>query len=99
MAEFHYADVLIAPLVTEKSNDLMIELNKYVFAVSPRANKSNIRRAVTDRFNVKVKSVHIIRLPRKPKRVGMHKFKSRERLKAIVTLAAGESITELSEAV
>ena len=99
MAEFHYADILVCPVVTEKSNDLMIGLNKYVFTVSPRATKTDVRRAVSERFNVKVAGVNLINLPRKPKRAGTHKFKTNIRRKAIVTLVEGERIAELSEAV
>lgn len=99
MAEFHYADVLVCPVITEKSNDLMIELGKYVFTVTSRATKTDVRRAVSERFNVKVASVNLINLPRKPKRAGTHKFKTNIRRKAIVTLAPGERIPELSEAV
>ncbi|MCH7472283.1 50S ribosomal protein L23 [bacterium] len=99
MPEFHYADVLIHPVVSEKSNDLMITQNKYVFVVSPRATKTDIRRAVTERFNVKVTGVNLIKLPGKPKRFGRHTFHTAKRRKAIVTLAAGEGIPELSEAV
>ncbi len=99
MAEFHFADILVCPVVTEKSNDLMIELNKYVFTVSQRATKTDVRRAVSERFDVKVINVNLINLPRKPKRAGMHKFQTGIRRKAIVTLAEGERIPELSEAV
>lgn len=99
MAEFHYADVLVCPVITEKSNFLMMEQGKYVFTVTPRATKTDVRRAVSERFNVKVASVNLINLPRKPKRAGMHRFKTNIRRKAIVTLARGERIPELSEAV
>jgi len=99
MGEFHYADVLIQPAVSEKSNDLMIEQNKYVFIVAPRASKTDIRRAVAERFNVTVTDVNIVNLPRKSKRVGMHRYYTGRRRKAIVTLAAGQTIPELSEAV
>ena len=99
MTEFHYADVLIGPVITEKSNDLMIDLNKYVFAISSDATKNDITRAVAERFDVKVKDVNIVTLPRKPKRAGMHRYKTKVRRKAVVTLVDGELIPELSEAV
>lgn len=99
MSEFHYADVLIGPIITEKSNELMITQGKYVFAVTAVATKPDVMRAVTARFNVKVDNVNMIKLPRKPKRAGMHKYSTNIRRKAIVTLAQGETIPELSEAV
>jgi large subunit ribosomal protein L23 len=99
MSEFHYADVLLGPVITEKSNDLMIEMNKYVFAISLRATKNDVKRAVAERFDVKVKDVNIVTLPRKPKRAGMRKYQTKVRRKAVVTLVEGELIPELSEAV
>lgn len=99
MAGFHFADILLEPVISEKSNDLMIEENKYVFKVAPNATKTDIRRAVSERFNVKVAQVNLINLPRKPKRAGMHRFHTAKRRKAIVTLAEGEGIPELSQAV
>lgn len=99
MAEFHYADVLIAPIISEKSNEMMMSLGKYMFFISPRATKTDVSRAVGERFGVKVSAVHIINLPRKPKRAGRHAYQTSKRRKAIVTLATGEHIPELSEAV
>ncbi len=98
MPEFHYADVLLAPIYTEKSNDLMMNEGKYVFAIAPKATKQDVARAVTERFNVKVEDVHIINLPRKPKRAGRWNYKTAKRRKAIVKLFEGASIPELSEA-
>jgi large subunit ribosomal protein L23 len=99
MAGFHYADVLIAPIISEKSNEMMMGLGKYMFYVAPRATKTDISRAVSERFGVKVMMVHIVNLPRKPKRAGRHVYKTSKRRKAIVTLEKGEHIPELSEAV
>jgi large subunit ribosomal protein L23 len=96
---FHYANILVEPVISEKSNDLMIEANKYVFIISARATKTDIKRAVSERFNVKVKQVNIINLPRKPKRAGMRKYMSELRRKAIVTLVEGQGIPELSQAI
>jgi large subunit ribosomal protein L23 len=99
MAEFHYADVLIAPIISEKSNEMMMEQGKYMFLVSPQATKTDISRAVSERFNVSVTAVNIVNLPRKPKRAGRHTYHTAKRRKAIITLAAGQHIPELSEAV
>jgi large subunit ribosomal protein L23 len=99
MSSFHYADVLVNPIITEKSNELMIEAGKYMFVISPRATKTDVRRAVSERFNVHVAAVNIINLPRKPKRVGRSSYMSEKRRRAVVTLLAGERIAELNEAV
>jgi large subunit ribosomal protein L23 len=99
MSGMHYSDVLISPVVSEKTNDMMIEENKYVFVVSPRATKVDIRRAVSQRYNVVVDKVNLVNLPRKPKRVGRNAYKTGKRRKAIVTLLAGQGIPELSQAV
>ena len=53
--------ILIKPLLSEKSTKLSDSLNKYVFQVSKDANKLVIKKAVEDRFNVKVKKVSTIR--------------------------------------
>jgi large subunit ribosomal protein L23 len=93
----HYADVLVAPLISEKSNDLMIDLNKYVFAVAPRATKTDVANAIKEKYNVAVRDVNLINLPGKPKRVGRYKFESQVRRKAVITLAPGEMIADLNE--
>lgn len=95
---FHFADILVAPVISERTNDLMIQENKYVFMVTERATKCDVKRAISERFNVKVLDVNIINLPRKPKRAGRHNYMSAKRRKAIVSLAEGERIRELSEA-
>ena len=53
----NYTDIIIRPLLTEKSN-LMTEMsNKYIFQVASDANKIEIKRSIEQRFNVKVKKV------------------------------------------
>jgi large subunit ribosomal protein L23 len=99
MTGMHYADVLISPVVSEKTNDMMIEENKYVFVISPRATKVDVRRAVSQRYNVVVDKVNLVNLPRKPKHFGRSRFVTGKRRKAIVTLIAGQGIPELSQAV
>jgi large subunit ribosomal protein L23 len=99
MSGFHYADILVHPIITEKSSEMMATEGKYMFVVAPRATKTDIARAVNERFNVKVLAVNIINLPRKPKHFGRHAFLSAKRRKAIVTLAPGEHIHEMSEAI
>lgn len=90
-------DVLIRPIITEKTTLLMQE-NKYTFQVPLTANKVEIRKAVESIFNVKVEKVATIRVLGKTKRMGRTVGKRSDYKKAIVTLKAGETI-ELFEGV
>lgn len=84
-------DIIIRPIVTEKSSSLM-EGNKYTFEVHKDANKIQIRNAVEEVFKVKVLSVNTINVKSKPKRMGAFLGKSRSWKKAIVALPAGQRI-------
>ena len=85
-------DVIRRPLVTEKSNIGKEEDNLVTFAVDPRANKHDIRRAVEQLFEVTVMDVRTMRMPRKTKRVGRFMGRKPEWKKAIVRLAEGQTI-------
>jgi large subunit ribosomal protein L23 len=85
-------DVIRRPLVTEKSNIGREEQNLVTFAVDPRANKHEIRRAVEELFRVKVLDVRTLNLPRKTRRVGRFAGRKPAWKKAIVKLAEGQSI-------
>jgi large subunit ribosomal protein L23 len=84
--------VIQRPLVTEKSNLGREESNLATFAVDPRANKHEIRRAVEELFKVQVLTVRTMRQPGKMKRVGRHIGRRPIWKKAIVQLAEGQSI-------
>ncbi|MCH8133719.1 MAG: 50S ribosomal protein L23 [Myxococcales bacterium] len=84
--------VIQRPVVTEKSSIDREENNVVTFAVDPRANKHEIQRAVEQLFDVSVLDVHTMRMPRKTRRVGKTKGRKPEWKKAIVKLAAGQSI-------
>lgn len=84
-------DILIKPLVSEKSTDLLQD-NKYTFQVPLKANKVQIRQAVEQIFKVKVQSVNTIRMQGKTKRMGKFVGKRSDYKKAIVTLAPGNQI-------
>ncbi|HHV61738.1 MAG TPA: 50S ribosomal protein L23 [Firmicutes bacterium] len=84
-------DIVIRPLVTEKSTRLL-EQNKYTFIVNPRANKTQIKEAVEAIFKVKVRDVATIRVHGKIKRVGRFQGRTPELKKAIVTLEKNYSI-------
>lgn len=90
-------DILIKPIITEKSTAMMAE-GKYTFQVPLKANKYQIRDAVEEVFQVKVASVSTMRMEGKTKRMGRYVGKRSDWKKAIVTLKEGESI-ELFEGV
>ena len=84
-------DILIRPLITEKSTQLMEE-GKYVFVVAKKANKIEIAKAVAQVFNVKVANVNTVNVSGKVKRMGRFVGKRSAYKKAIVKLAPGEPI-------
>ncbi|MBR1729036.1 MAG: 50S ribosomal protein L23 [Selenomonadaceae bacterium] len=84
-------DILIRPLITEKTTELMAE-GKYVFVVDKNANKIEIAKAVKEVFDVKVDKVNTIKVKGKTKRLGRTSGKRPDYKKAIVKLAAGETI-------
>ncbi len=84
-------DILIRPKITERTTDLMAE-GKYVFIVDKRANKIQIANAVAEVFNVKVEKVNTVNVKGKTKRRGRTVGKTANYKKAIVKLAAGETI-------
>ncbi len=81
-------DVLIAPVVSEKSYGLLDE-GKYTFIVDPRANKTEIRVAVEQIFKVKVDSVHTMNRPGKSRRTRFGTGRRKDTKRAIVTLKDG----------
>jgi large subunit ribosomal protein L23 len=87
----HVREVLQAPVVSEKSYEL-IEDGKYSFRVHPDAHKTQIRQAVEELFDVKVVRVNISKVQPKPKRRGVHKGTKPGWKKAIVQLEEGQSI-------
>ena len=84
-------EIIIRPLITEKSTTLMAE-GTYVFEVAKAANKIKIAKAVSEIFKVKVADVNTINVEGKKKRMGRFVGKRSDFKKAIVKLAAGETI-------
>jgi len=84
-------DVLIRPIVSEKSYSLMDE-GKYTFEVAPNANKTEIKIAVEKVFGVKVQSVNTINRKGKVRRTRFGMGKRKDVKRAIVTLGAGETL-------
>ena len=87
----HYSDIIIAPVITEKS---MVERqnNVYTFKVCKDATKDEIKFAVEEAFKVSVKKVNTLNTKAKRRRVGRYVGKTKTYKKAIVTLAEGSSI-------
>lgn len=84
-------DILIRPIVTEKSTALM-EQGEYTFRVPLAATKIQIRQAVEQIFKVKVQAVNTMRYEGKLKRMGRTQGRRSDWKKAVVTLKPGEAI-------
>jgi large subunit ribosomal protein L23 len=85
------ADLIRRPLVTEKAT-LMMENNQYVFEVDPKATKPEIKAAIEELFEVKVVAVNTYNPPKKKRRFGRFVGNRAHYKRAIVTLAAGDTI-------
>ena len=97
MASIQYYDVIIRPVITEKSMNAMGE-KKYTFLVHPEANKTQIKEAVEKMFEgTKVKSVNTINNDGKKKRRGMVVGKTAKTKKAIVALTEESKDIEIFE--
>ena len=97
MADLKYYDVILKPVVTEKSMNAMAE-KKYVFYVHPDATKGQIKEAVEKMFDgAKVDSVNTMNLDGKTKRRGMTYGKTAQKKKAIVKLTAESKDIEIFE--
>jgi len=87
----HPGEVLISPVVSEKSYGQIVQ-NRYTFKVHQDAHKTQVRQAVEELFDVKVLQVNIVKVQAKPKRRGVHKGIRPGWKKAIVQLKPGDSI-------
>ena len=88
----NYRDIIKAPIITEKSSDLAQKENTYVFSVSVKANKTEIKEAIGKLFNVKVESVNTVNVRPRKKRVGKYTGYTNKVKKAYVKLQEGSSI-------
>ena len=86
-----YTDIIIAPIITEKSAH-QAEQNVYTFKVASSANKIEIKKAIEAAFGVKVEKVNTLNTKAKSKRVGRYTGKTKTYKKAFVTLKDGETI-------
>ena len=97
MADLKYYDVILKPVITEKSMNAMAD-KKYTFLVHPDATKSQVKEAVEKMFKgTKVKSVNTMNLDGKTKRRGMTFGKTAKTKKAIVKLTAESADIEIFE--
>ena len=95
MANIQYYDVILKPVITEKSMGIMAE-KKYTFLVHPEANKTMIKEAVEKMFEgAKVKSVNTMNIDGKKKRRGMVVGKTAKTKKAIVQLTEDSKDLEI----
>lgn len=85
------SEVLLRPTITEKST-LLQEEGQYTFVVAPKANKTLVKQAVEQNFNVKVLNVNITLNRGKRKRYGPRSKKRPDVKKAVVTLQPGDRI-------
>jgi large subunit ribosomal protein L23 len=86
------SQILVRPLVTEKSHEQLDRHGAYTFVVANDANKIEIAHAIEKQFNVKVKDVRTMRYAGKEKRMGRFSGRKASWKKAVVTLAEGDSI-------
>jgi large subunit ribosomal protein L23 len=90
-------DIILKPVITEKTSDFMA-VNKYVFEVDKKANKTEVKQAIEEIFGVKVAKVNVIKMPAKPKTYGRYSGYTRSWKKAIITLTEDSKSIELFEA-
>ena len=85
-------DIILSPVVSEKSYDLIEDLNTYTFEIDPRANKTEVKQAIEIIFGVKVRRVNTQNRKGKLKRTGWVIGKRPDRKRALVTLVDGDEI-------
>ena len=85
------AQIIKYPIITDKATRLL-ENNQYSFIVDRYSDKTTIKAAIEDLFNVKVIKINTCRLPRKKKRVGKYIGWKPQYKKAILTLSEGDTI-------
>ena len=93
-----YYNVLVAPVISEKSTLVGEQANQYVFKVSKRANKGDVKNAIELFFNVSVTAVQILNRKGKEKRYGRTLGRRVNEKKAYVSLKEGQTIQFGSEA-
>ena len=90
-------DIIVRPLVTEKSIKAQDSVNTVVFEVKKGTNKIQIKKAIEEIFNVKVESVNVVNQKPKAKRMGRYEGKTNFVKKAYIKLAEGSKIEILAD--
>jgi large subunit ribosomal protein L23 len=85
-------DIIIEPVVSEKSYDLVGDYNTYTFIVDPRSHKTEIKQAIESIFDVTVTKVNTMNRKGKRKRTGWTLGTRKSTKRALVTLAPGDAI-------
>ncbi|MEG0238896.1 50S ribosomal protein L23 [Anaerorhabdus sp.] len=85
-------DIIIRPIITEKTMKMMDADNKITFEVAKGTNKTQVRQAIEEIFKVKVEQVNILNCRPKQKRVGKYTGTTSAVRKAIVKLPEGQDI-------
>lgn len=88
----NYEDILVKPLLTEKTTQATEAFNTYAFQVGLKANKNQVKEAVEKLFDVKVQSVRTSILPGSIKKAGKKVKKTSSIKKAFVTIAKDQKI-------
>jgi large subunit ribosomal protein L23 len=97
MADLKYYDVVLRPVITEKSMNMMAD-KKYTFYVNPQATKTQVKDAVEKLFaGTKVVSVNTMNIDGKKRRRGLVEGRTAKQKKAIVTLSADSADIEIFE--
>ncbi len=86
--------IIISPLISEKSTELRGRQNKYIFYIHPKANKIQVKKAIEEIYKVKVIKVNVIKPHPKKRRLGMFEGYKGKRKKAVVTLISGQTIAD-----
>lgn len=92
-----YFDVIIKPIVTEKTMNLTQKENKITVAVNSNSNKCEIKDAFEAIFGVKVAKVNVMNVRPRPKKMGRYEGQVSGYKKAIIKLAEGQSLDLYSE--
>ena len=90
-------DIIIRPIITEKSMRQNSEDNKITFEVAKGANKTAVAQAIQEIYNIKPEKVNIVNVRPKTKRMGRYVGKTNAVRKAVVTLPEGQNINLFDE--
>ncbi len=90
-------DIIIRPIITEKTMKASDDDNKVTFEVAKGSNKTQIKNAVEEIFNVKVEKVNVVNVKPRAKRMGKYQGMTKAVKKAVVKIAEGQEINLFAE--